>query len=360
MTNRERFRAIARGDLCDELLLPMNLNYGWFMQETLERWHAEGLAQDADLADTFGLTPVRMIGGAPYSLLPPFPEETLAEDETTRTFRDGFGVVQRVFKHETGSKMPQWLDYPIKSRADWLRIRERLDPQTPARYPEDWAAARQSWEARDVPTGLAPGSFFGHTLQRWVGTENLCLMFYDAPALAEEMLEYLEWFFLELVTRYLAQGFRFDYASFGEDIAYKGRAFISPAMFRRFLQPHYVRLCAAMRAHGIETIFVDSDGDISELIPLWLEVGINGFSPLEVAAGMDALALRREYGDRVVLAGNIDKRALIAGRAAIDAEVERVRRLLEPGQYFPAVDHSVPQDVPLDHFRYLIERLHAL
>jgi len=360
VTNRERFRAIARGELRGELFLPLNLNYSWFMAETLERWHAEGLPPDADPAAAFDLQPVRMVGGAPYSLLPPSPEETLAEDETTRTFRDGCGVVQRVFKRETGSKMPQWLDYPIKRREDWLRLRQRLDPETPERYPADWAAARQSWEARDAPLGLAPGSFFGHTLQRWVGTENLCLLFYDDPALVEEMLEYLEWFFLALATRYLAQGFTFDYASFGEDIAYKGRAFISPAMFRRFLQPRYVRLCETMRAHGIETIFVDSDGDVSELIPLWLEVGINGFSPLEVAAGMDALVLRRQYGDRVVLAGNIDKRALIAGRGAIDAEVERVRRLLELGRYFPAVDHSVPQDVAYDHFRYLLDGLRSL
>jgi uroporphyrinogen decarboxylase len=174
------------------------------------------------------------------------------------------------------------------------------------------------------------------------------------------MLEYLEWFFLELATRYLAQGFVFDYASFGEDIAYKGRSFMSPAMFRRFFQPHYVRICEAMRGHGIETIFVDSDGDIAELIPLWLEVGINGFSPLEVAAGMDALALKRQYGDAVVLAGNIDKRALIAGEKAIDGEVAKVQRLLDLGQYFPAVDHSVPQDVTYAHFRYLVDRLHTL
>jgi len=360
MTNRERFRAIARGELLGEVFLPFNLNYGWFMDGTLERWRGEGLPVGADLAALFGFQPVTMTGGAPYSLLPPFPEETLAEDEETRTFRDGCGVVQRVFKVAGGSKMPQWLDYPIKTRADWLRLRERLDPETPGRYPADWATAKQQWEARDVPIGLAPGSFFGHTLQRWVGTEGLCLMLYDAPALVEEMLDYLEGFFLELAGRYLAQGFVFDYASFGEDIAYKGRPFMSPAMFRRFFQPHYVRICAMMRAHGIETIFVDSDGDIAELIPLWLEVGINGFSPLEVAAGMDALALKRQYGDQVVLAGNIDKRALIAGTQAIDAEVEKVRRLLDLGQYFPAVDHSVPQDVPYDHFRYLLDKLHSL
>jgi hypothetical protein len=360
MTARERFRAIARGELPGELFLPFNLNYGWFMDETLARWRQEGLPENVDLAEHFGFQKMGMTGGAPYSLLPPFPEETLAEDDTTRTFRDGCGVTQRVFKHETGSKMPQWLDYPIKTREDWLRLRERLDPETPQRYPADWAQAKQEWEARDAPLGLAPGSFFGHTLQRWVGTEHLCLMFYDTPALVEEMLEYLEGFFLELVTPYLRQGFRFDYASFGEDIAYKGRAFLSPAMFRRFLQPRYVRICEQMRAHGIETIFVDSDGDISELIPLWLEVGVNGFSPLEVAAGMDARAVKRQYGEQVVLAGNIDKRALIAGGPAIDVEVDKVRELLELGQYFPAVDHSVPQDVPYDNFRYLLDRLQSL
>ena len=360
MNDRERFLAIARGDLRGELLLPFNLNYGWFIDETLARWRGEGLPADVDLAAHFGFTKMDMTGGAPYSVLPPFPEEALAEDEETRTFRDGCGVVQRVFKHETGSKMPQWLDYPIKTRADWLRFRGRLDPETPGRYPTDWEQARRGWEARDFPLGLAPGSFFGHTLQRWVGTEQLCLMFYDNPTLVEEMLEYLESFFLRLAGRYLEQGVVFDYASFGEDIAYKGRSFMSPAMFRRFFQPHYVRICAAMRSHGIETIFVDSDGDIAELIPLWLEVGINGFSPLEVAAGMDALALQREYGAQVVLVGNIDKRALIAGPQAIDVEVEKVRRLLGRGRYFPAVDHSVPQDVTYEHFVYLLDRLQSL
>lgn len=357
MNARERFLAIARGEQRGELFLPFNLNYGWFMDETLARWHGEGLPPDADLAAHFGFEKMAMTGGAPYSILPPFPEEALAEDDETRTFRDGFGVVQRVFKHETGSKMPQWLDYPIKKRADWLRLRERLDPNTPGRYPADWQQAKTAWEARDYPLGFAPGSFFGHTLQRWVGTEQLCLMFYDAPALVEEMLEYLEWFFLQLAERYLQQGGQFDYASFGEDIAYKGHAFVSPQMFRRFLQPRYVRICELMRAHGIETIFVDSDGDIGELIPLWQEVGIVGFSPLEVAAGMNAEQLRRVHGDEIVLVGNIDKRALIAGRAAIDAEVEKVRRLLDQGRYFPAVDHSVPQDVSYDNFCYLLEQL---
>ncbi len=330
MTPRERFLQIAHGELTGEAFLPLNLNYGWFMPETLERWHGEGLPEDADLAEYFGFERVAFSGGGPYSLRPSFEPEVVSQDEETQTIRDEVGVLKRVFKHHPESKMPQWVDHPVKTREDFARFRERLDPTTPGRYPADWDAFRQEWESKDCPRGLAPGSFYGHTLQRWVGTENLCMLFYDDPAFVHEMIEYLEWFFLELIKPYL-QHVTFEFASFGEDIAYKGRSFMSPAMFREFIQPRYVKLCELMRGHGIDVIFVDSDGCVDELIPLWLEVGINAHSPLEVAAGMDALALKREYGGDIVLAGNIDKRALAKGNAAIDAEAARARSLMDLG-----------------------------
>jgi uroporphyrinogen decarboxylase len=358
VNSRERFLAIAQGDLRGEAFLPLNLNYGWFMPETLDRWRSEGLPEGVDLAEYFGFERVAFSGGGPYSLHPPFEVEVLGEDAQTRTIRDEAGVVKRIFKDNEQSKMPQWLDYPVKTREDFHRLQERLDPSSPARYPADWAAFRARWDAQDCPRGLAPGSFYGHTLQRWVGTEHLCMLFYDDPGLVHEMLEYLEWFFLQLVEPYLRE-VPFEFASFGEDIAYKGRSFLSPAMFREFIQPHYVTLCERMRAHGIEVIFVDSDGCIDELIPLWLEVGINAFSPLEVAAGTDALALKHRYGREIVLAGNIDKRALAKGRDAIDAEVNRARALMALGGYFPAVDHSVPPDVSLEAFQYLVAQLRA-
>lgn len=356
MNARQRFLKIASGELKGELFLPLNLNYAWFMDETLERWRREGLPQEADPREFFGLDRVAFTGGKPYSPIPPFEPQVLAEDAETRIIRDEVGVTKRIWKAHESSNMPQWLDFPVKSRRDWEAFRERLDPRSPARWPRDWAAAKREWAGRDYPLGLGPGSFFGHTLQRWCGTENLCLLFYDDPRLVHDMLDHLECFLLELVKGYVAQ-VQFDFASFGEDIAYKGRSFISPKLFREFLQPRYVRICEALRSHGVETIFVDSDGFIDELIPLWLEVGINGFSPLEVAAGEDALALKKRYGGDIVLAGNIDKRALIRGGAAIEREAAKARRLLALGGYFPAVDHSVPPDVPLDHFLYLLHSL---
>jgi uroporphyrinogen decarboxylase len=357
MSPRQRFLQIASGARKGDLFLPFNLNYAWFMDETLERWRREGLPADVDLCEHFGFQKIGFMGGAPYSLIPAFEEVVLAEDAETRTVRDGSGVTYRIFKQDGASKMPQWLDYSVKSREDWNALKKRLDPTSPERY-AGLLETSPGDVGRDYPLGFAPGSFFGHTLQKWVGTERLCLWFYDEPALVEEMLDYLEFFFLELAGRFLGK-IDFDFASFGEDIAYKGRAFLSPAMFRRFLQPHYIRICERMRASGIETIFVDSDGYIDELIPLWMQVGVNAFSPLEVAAGEDAAKLKREYGDAIVLAGNVDKRLLARGRKAIDGEVARIKPILDEGGYFPAVDHSVPPDVSYDDFRYFLDKLRA-
>lgn len=356
MTARERFLGVADGTLTHHLYLPLNLNVAWFMEETLERWQGEGLPEGVDLAAHFGLDRVYFVGGAPYSPMPAFEEEVLREDGETRTIRDRLGATLRVFKQDGASKMPQWLEYPIRTRQDWLAFRERLDPATPGRFPADWDAFAAKWAERDQPLGIAPGSFFGHTLQRWIGTEHLCILFCEQPEFVHEMLEYLEGFFLALIEPFLAR-VEFDFASFGEDIAYKGRSFISPRMFREFIQPHYRSITSALHANGVRTIFVDSDGFIDELIPLWLEMGINGFSPLEIAAGTDPLALKREYGRDIVLAGGIDKRALARGKEAIDLEADKARRLMELGGYFPMVDHSTPPDVPLSAFEYLLERL---
>jgi uroporphyrinogen decarboxylase len=92
-------------------------------------------------------------------------------------------------------------------------------------------------------------------------------------------------------------------------------------------------------------------------------MGNHGFNctwPLEVMAGMDAPALRREFGRKWRLAGNIAKEAVIAGPAAIDREIERLLPLIHQGGFLPALDDMAGPDMPWAHYRYLIERLQAI
>jgi len=124
------------------------------------------------------------------------------------------------------------------------------------------------------------------------------------------------------------------------------------------MMPRYRQITDLLHNYDIDIIFVDSDGNINKLIPLWLECGVNGFWPLEVAAGMDAVALRKEYGKGAILAGNMDKRALLKGKEAIREEVmTKLPLLLESGGYFPSVDHLVPPDVTLENFQYFINTM---
>jgi hypothetical protein len=144
-----------------------------------------------------------------------------------------------------------------------------------------------------------------------------------------------------------------DLAWWWEDMCYNRGPLISPRIFRDLMVPRYHRITEALRMRGIEINVLDCDGRINELVPGWLEAGINCMFPLEVAH-TDAYALRSEFPS-VLLLGGVDKIALIAGKQAIDAEMKRLRPLVDLGRYVPCVDHRVPPDVTYDNYLYYLE-----
>ncbi|GAJ15135.1 unnamed protein product, partial [marine sediment metagenome] len=138
-------------------------------------------------------------------------------------------------------------------------------------------------------------------------------MYYDDPVLIHEIGEWMEYFELEIIKKVVGD-VELDFVYFWEDMAYKTASLVSPRIFREFMMPHYKKITQLLRSHGTDIILVDSDGNTTQLIPLWLEGGLSGHYPLEVAAGMDAVKLRKKYGNNLILLGNIDKRALIKGK----------------------------------------------
>jgi len=95
---------------------------------------------------------------------------------------------------------------------------------------------------------------------------------------------------------------------------------------------------------------MDSDGRIDELIPIWIEAGINCCNPIEIAAGNDIVALRRQFGKRMAYLGAIDKRAIAAGGTAIEREIARAADVVKDGGYIPSCDHGVPPDISWKNF----------
>lgn len=362
---RERFVRTARGQ-------PVDRAFNWELGlwgQTLERWLNEGLPTDIHLdrianlehnGEFFGLD--RMLW---YDIslgpIPQYEYAVLSEDERYIVFRDGVGVVHKALKEGTvrGTRMSMdtYIDHPVKTQADWIEFKKRLDPHSPARYPIWWNDEVRALSNRSYPLNMGCDGAFGlyWKLRELMGTERVSYAFFDQPSLIEEILEYLTDFYIEVFHRAL-HDVEFDLMVFSEDFAGKGGPLISPAIFKRFFKRHYRRLADFALSHGVPAVWVCTDGYTVPLIPLLLECGVNGQGPLEVAAGMDLLELRRTFGMDLLLMGGIDKRVLAQDRAAIDAEMYRkLPPLLAQGKFIPTIDHTVPPDVPYANWLYYLD-----
>ena len=148
-----------------------------------------------------------------------------------------------------------------------------------------------------------------------------------------------------------------DAFGFWEDMAYNHAPLISPAAVRRFMLPRYRKVADFLRRRGVKYIGLDSDGRIDSLIPIWMDAGLNFLYPFEVQSGMDVPAVRRTYGRELRIWGGVDKRALIHGKTAIDAELERLKPLIAEGGYIPHTDHSCPPDISFANYCYYLKQL---
>jgi uroporphyrinogen decarboxylase len=192
-----------------------------------------------------------------------------------------------------------------------------------------------------------------------MGVERLCMTFCDDPAFVEEMMDTVADFTIELAGRIL-DVVSLDAFALWEDMAYNHGPLISPEMARRHMLPRYRRVAEFLRSRGVKYVGLDSDGQVDSLIPVWLDAGLNFLYPFEVQSGMDVLAVRRKYGRELRIWGGFDKRAIRDGPAAIDAEIRRLRPLMEEGGYVCHTDHSCPPDISFANHSYYLARMAAV
>lgn len=346
MNSRERFLKTVHFEKTDRLFLFPQ----WIFKAAKKRWQSEGMPKDVHYNTFFGFDRYEEIP-INFGLIPAPEEVVIEEDAQTATYKDEMGFIIKKWKNKEG--MYHWLEYGLKKPEDWTKFKERLNPKSPARYPEHWEDLKKSYANRDYPLGIMAGSFYGW-LRDWIGMENIALMYYDNPGFLKEATNYIADYFLEVIER-AASEVDLDFAFFWEDMAMKTGPLISPALFKEFMVPCYKRVTSFLRKRGVDTFLVDCDGHIDELIPLWLEGGVNGVYPLEVAAGCDALKYREKYGKELILMGNIDKRALRGSKEAVEKEVmSKVPQLFAGSGYIPMIDHSVPEDVSYENFTYYL------
>ena len=211
--------------------------------------------------------------------------------------------------------------------------------------------------AQDRPVGLSCGSIIGW-IRNWVGVENLAYLTMDDPELVEEMVETVGNLILRATTEAFARGVRVDFIHFWEDICFNTGPLVTPAFFRDQCGPWYRKITEVARQHGARFASVDCDGRIDLLVATWLENGVNIMFPIEVGTWHASIApWRAQFGRELRGAGGVDKRIFAQDRAAVDAEIERLKPLVALGGYLPCPDHRIPLEAEWDLIRYYTGRM---
>jgi uroporphyrinogen-III decarboxylase len=328
-----------------------------YWDDTLRLWHSQGLPEeikDNSAADRyFGFAP-RATVPLNLGLIPPFESRVVEETDKYRILIDGSGVKSIVHK-DGRSTIPKYLEFPIKTREDWARFKERLNPEDPRRQPseQEWQRLKEQYRNRDYPLGVFCGSLFGW-IRDWMGFENVAIACAEDPDWIEEMMEHLTNLTLRVIDRAVRE-LDLDFAAFWEDMCFNKGPIISPKMFKQFMVPRYKRITDFLKQHGVDVVYVDCDGNINQLVELWLEGGVNCMFPVEVRGGSDPIEIRRRFGKAVLLMGGVDKTKLAEGPAAIRAEISRLEPLVAEGGYIPHVDHRVPPDVSFENYLYYLK-----
>jgi len=354
MTDIERFYATMEYKKVDRAIF-----WVWGLwPETIEKWKSQDPDFDKKI-DVYAGINRRQFYNHWFFPNPPFEQKIIEENQSHILYINHEGILMREMKNNPKSSMPQFVRFPVETRQDFRNFwKQRMQPDLEKRISPDWKNFLKEIRATPYPLVIISdrwGGFFG-PLRNLVGVEKLCMLFYDDTAFLEEMMDANADFIISMMSQIL-DVIDIDAFGFWEDMAYKTGPLISPEMARKYMLPRYRKVVDFLTKKGVKYIGLDSDGDIDSLIPVWLDSGLNFLYPFEVQAGMDVIKVRKKYGKQLRIWGGVDKRAIAAGKNAIDKEIQRIMPLVEEGGYIPHADHSIPPDVSLENYLYYLEKM---
>lgn len=317
MNHVERFRAVMNFQPVDRL---PRWEWAMWWDETIARWHGEGLPRELRFS--------QVIETAEYFGLDPYQQFWFSTTDPT---------IEATQHHVEGI---------VADLDDYLRLRPQLFPDHGAaiRSMAPWAERQRRGDA--VVWCTVEGFFwFPRTL---MGFEKLMFAFGDQPELLHQINRDLLAFNLHLLDQIFAVCVP-TFMTIAEDLSYNLGPMISRRTFDAFVAPYYRALVPRLAERGIP-LFMDTDGDVTLLVPWLEELGVRGVLPLERQAGVDGMKLRRQFPSLLMI-GHFNKLTMNQGEAAMRAEFERLVPLMKTGGFIPSVDHQTPPGVSLSQYR---------
>lgn len=354
MKIRERYIATVLGEKVDKVpFFP-----GRARKSTIENWNKQGLPKDEEwfsyVTKILGIETEWLFAeinpGINFRMIPTFEEKVIEEKETSQIVQDWKGNICEISKNfdVTFLRDPidfvtrRWIKCPVESWDDWEQMKSRYDPNEKNRLPEDFEQRCKFLRNQNRVVSIFFNGLFMQ-LREWLGFETLCMTFIDDPELIFDMVRFYSEYISVLLERVISK-VKPDYVHIGEDLAYKNKSMISPAMIKEFFLPTW-RQWGELIHSECPIYDIDSDGYIFELLPIWIKAGFDITDPIEIAAGNDLVEQKTVFGDNIAYLGGVDKRSIASGGDIIEKEIEKLRPVIGQGKYIPSCDHGIPNNI---------------
>lgn len=351
MTARERVKNLLERKSADRSAFMESI---W--PETLARWTDQGfLKKDEEPGIHFKM---ELRGSWPFSCMANLDAQAVIveEDEETKLVRNGNGALLRWWKKKSGT--PEHVDFLVKDRAGWEEhIKPFLKPDRRRVNFEHYRNAKKAaaeakvffpWQGVNVFEQMHP----------MCGHEYMLMGMALDPDWVRDMTRTYADLTIGLWELLFAEEGLPDGIFFYEDMGFKERPFMSPAMYEELILPAHKLTIDWAHARGLRVI-MHSCGFVEPLLPGMIRAGIDMLQAMEVKAGMDMLRLNKLYGDRIGFMGNIDIREIISNeRRRIDAELQKkiLPLMKTKTPFILSSDHSTPPEVDYESFLYFRDR----
>lgn len=268
------------------------------------------------------------------------------EDLDRNKFRDAFGAIWELKPNEDIGTV---IDHPLKKPS--------LDGY---RFPDPYKVMALD----GIPTFIDKNQdkfilgAIGFSLyeRAWIlrGIEPILSDFLMYPSFVEELFDKIVEFNL-IITKKLCQ-FQIDAFHFGDDWGQQHGLIISPDLWRQLFKKRLKKLYDTVHNEGLP-VSIHSCGDITEIIPDLIEIGVNMITPLQAEA-MDFNFLKKEYGKYLAFWGGVSTQKTLPYGTPEDVRKEireRIKVLGKDGGYILAPSHELQGDIPLENMLAFID-----
>ncbi len=331
--------------------IPFDLARGWY----------DGSPQDAEIDKIIGwdFNWYHTVSGI-NRLYPGFEPKVLEIlPDGTQRVQNGDGLIEKIKPGIVS--IPSEDDYTLKDRHCFESLYREKMIFKPERVDINYFSHFNENRDPDTPIGLFLGSVLGDI-------RNICsvvgmsyLMYDEDEDLFEDIVDTYAEMQYECTKRVLETGAKFDFAHYWEDICFKNGPLVSPSKFRELCAKHYKKRNDLCHEYGIDIISLDCDGVTDALLPIWFENGVNTMFPIEIGTWGDQFEpARKQYGRGMLGVGGMDKIAFRKDRAAVDIEIERMKRLASMGGFIPCPDHRLMPGSKFELVQYYAERIKTI